>query len=54
MDASDYAIGAVCLQPDNIGILHPMRYFSQKLKDAKLNYNIHHKELLAIIDSLNK
>jgi hypothetical protein len=29
-------------------------YFSQKLKDAELNYNIHNKELLAIINGLNK
>jgi hypothetical protein len=29
-------------------------YFSRKLKDAELNYDIHDKELLAIVDSLNK
>jgi hypothetical protein len=34
-DASDYAIGAVCLQPDQEGVLHPLGYFSQKLKDAE-------------------
>jgi hypothetical protein len=27
-DASDYAIGAICSQPDDIGILHPLGYFS--------------------------
>jgi hypothetical protein len=53
-DASDYAIGAVCSQPDNLGILHPLGYFSRKLKDAELNYDIHDKELLAIVDSLHK
>jgi hypothetical protein len=31
-----------------------LQYFSQKLKDAELNYDIHDKELLAIIDGLNK
>jgi hypothetical protein len=35
-------------------VLHPLGYFSRKLKDAQLNYNIHDKELLAIIDALNK
>jgi hypothetical protein len=27
-DASDYAIGAVCSQPDNSNVLHPLGYFS--------------------------
>jgi hypothetical protein len=53
-DALDYAIGAVCSQPDDLGILHPLGYFSRKLKEAALNYHVHDKELLAIIDSLNK
>jgi hypothetical protein len=53
-DASDYAIGAVCSQPDNLGILHPLGYFSQKLKEDELNYDVHDKELLAIVDGLNK
>jgi hypothetical protein len=53
-DASDHAIGVVCSQPDNLGILHPLGYFSRKLKDAERNYNIHDKELLAIVDSLWK
>jgi hypothetical protein len=54
IDASDYAIGAVYSQPDDLGILHPLGYFSRKLKDAELNYDIHDKELLAIVDSLHK
>jgi hypothetical protein len=53
-DTSDYAIGAVCSQPDNSNVLHPLGYFSRKLKDAELNYNIHDKELLAIVEALNK
>jgi len=32
-DASDYAIGAICFQPDEKGILHPVAYYSRKLKD---------------------
>jgi hypothetical protein len=54
MDALDYAIGTVYSQPDDLCILHLLRYFSRKLKDAELNYDIHDKELLAIMDSLHK
>jgi hypothetical protein len=54
MDASDYAIGAICSQPHDTGVLHPLGYFSQKLKDTELNYDIHNKELLVIVDGLNK
>jgi hypothetical protein len=54
MDASDYAIGAVCSQPDDTGVLHALGYFSRTLKDTELNYDIHDKELLAIVDGLNK
>jgi hypothetical protein len=53
-DASEYTIGAVCSQPDNSNVLHPLGYFSRKLKDAELNYDIHDKELLAILEALNK
>jgi len=52
MDASDYAIGAICLQPDDNVTLHPVAYYSRKLKDPKRNYDIHDKELLAIVDAL--
>jgi len=53
-DASDYAIGAICLQPDDNGILHPVAYYSRKLKDPECNYDIHDKELLVIVDALRK
>jgi hypothetical protein len=53
-DASDYAIGAICSQPDNANILYLLGYFSWKLKSTELNYDIQDKELLAIIDALDK
>jgi len=53
-DASDYAIGAICSQPNEKGILHPVAYYSRKLKDPERNYDIHDKELLAIVDALQK
>lgn len=51
-DASDYAIGAVLNQinPDD-NLPHPIAFFSRKLLPAEMNYQIHDKELLAIIDS---
>jgi len=36
-DASDYAIGAICSQSDQKGILHPIAYYSRKLKDPECN-----------------
>jgi len=54
-DASDYPIGALCSQPDDNGILHPVAgYYSRKLKDPEPNYGIHDKELLVIVDALQK
>jgi len=53
-DASDYAIGAICLQPDTKGILQLVAYYTRKLKDLERNYDIHNKELLAIVDVLRK
>jgi len=53
-DASDYTIGAICSPPDEKGILYPVAYYSRKLKDPERNYDIHDKELLAIVDALRK
>jgi len=53
-DATDYSIGAICSQPDEKGILHPVAYYTRKLKDPERNYDIHDKELLAIVDALQK
>ena len=44
MDASDYATGAICSQPDEKGIQHPVAYYPRKLKDPERNYDIHDKE----------
>ena len=50
-DASDFAIGSILSQYDNKGTLHPIAYYNRKLKSAEINYEIHDKEMLAIIDS---
>ena len=50
-DASDFAIGSILSQYDEEGILHPIAYYSRKLKPAEINYEIYDKEMLAIVDS---
>ena len=48
-DASDYAIGACLSQPDQNNKLHPVAYYSRTMSPAEMNYDIHDKELLAIV-----
>jgi transposase InsO family protein len=50
-DASDFALGAVLSQADTDGHLRPVAFHSRALRDAELNYTVHDKELLAIIDA---
>lgn len=50
-DASDFAIAGVLNQPNSQGILHPIAFYSRKLDDSEVNYDIYDKELLAIVDS---
>lgn len=50
-DASDLAIGA-CLTQEHSGQRHPLAYYSRKMTPAEQNYDIHDKELLAIVVSL--
>ena len=47
-NASDFALGA-CLSQKHDGKLQPIAYHSQTFSPAELNYNIHDKELLAIV-----
>jgi len=53
-EASDHTIGVICSQPDAKGILNPVAYYSRKLKEQERNYDLHDKELLAIVDALRK
>jgi len=50
-DASDFAIGAILSQRDDKGRLHPVAFHSRKFQPAEINYEIHDKELLAIVDA---
>jgi hypothetical protein len=50
-DASDFTLGAIFSQKDNEGRLHPIGFHLLKFPAAEINYEVHDKELLAIIDS---
>ncbi|SLM38743.1 Reverse transcriptase domain [Lasallia pustulata] len=52
-DASDGAFGA-CLGQQKDKKLVPVAFYSQELAPAELNYKIHDKELLAIVDALKQ
>src|SRR5438270_11883155 len=51
IDASDKALKACLSQPDDKGKLQPIAIHSRKFTPAELNYDIHDKELLAIVDT---
>ena len=53
-DASDFALRAVLSQPSEDGRLHPVAFHSQKFTAAEINYEIHDKGLLAIVDSFQE
>lgn len=49
-DASDYALGAVASQYHGKS-KHPFAFHSRKFTPAELNYEIHDKEMLTIVES---
>jgi hypothetical protein len=49
-DASDFALGGTLSQTTEDKNLHPNAFHSRKFSPAKINYKIHDKELLAIVD----
>lgn len=51
-DCSGYVLGACLSQFDRHKILRPVAYYSRKLSPAECNYEIHDKELLAVISAL--
>lgn len=48
-DASDYAVAGILSHPTDKGDLRPIAFLSRKMNSAELNYEIHDKEMLAII-----
>lgn len=53
-DSSDYATGAVLSQQGNDDKWHPVAFLSKSLSAVERNYDIHDKEMLAIIRALEE
>ena len=51
MDTSDYALAAILLVFTTDGEIHPVAFHSRSFNPAKLNYDMHDKELLAIFEA---
>ena len=49
-DTSDFAIGTVLSQRDEENRLHHVAFHSRKFQSGEINYEIHDKELLAVVD----
>jgi RNase H-like domain found in reverse transcriptase len=50
-DALDGVIAGVLYQQQSNREWHPVAYYSKTMVNAKLNYSIHDKEMLAIVSS---
>ena len=50
--ASDFALGSILLHQGDDEKLYPVAFYSRKFDTTKINYKVHDKELLAIVDSL--
>ena len=53
-NASDFALGSILSQRGIDEKLHPVAFHSRKFDAAEINYEIHDKELLAIVDSFTQ
>lgn len=53
-DASDGVVGGVLSQQDDLGVWHPVAYFSKTMQPAERAYDIYDKEMLAIILALQE
>ncbi|KAF8748713.1 hypothetical protein RHS01_10621 [Rhizoctonia solani] len=53
-DASGVAMGAILSQRGKDNCLHPVAYMSKSFSGTEANYNMHNKELLAIIKALEE
>jgi len=50
MDVFNFIIGIVLLQLEEKNFLHPISFYFHKFSLIEINYKIHDKELLAIMD----
>ena len=54
IDASDEVIAGVLSQQDSSGEWHPVAYYSCSMPTSEVNYEIHDKEMLAVIRALEE
>ena len=53
-DSSGWSTSGVLSQYSDDGLLHPVAYYSKKMNAHEANYEIHDKELLAVINCLKE
>ena len=53
-DASDFVTSGILSQLGSDGLLHPVAFYSSTMSPAECNYEIHDKELLAIVKSIGE
>ena len=53
-DSSNFATGAILSQEGEDGKWHPVAFMSKSLNEVERNYEIHDKEMLAIIRALDE
>jgi hypothetical protein len=53
-NTSNFALGVVLSQPEENNLLHPIGFHSHKFFPTNINYEIHDKELLAIVDAFEE
>jgi hypothetical protein len=53
-DASDFALGAILSQLCDEGKWHPVAFHRWKFQPAEINYNVHNKQMMAIMAAFNE
>ena len=53
-DVSDYAVGVCLTQKGDNGKMRTVAFYSRKMTGPELNYDIHDKELLAVVEALRE
>ena len=53
-DISNHIMRETMFQRDSNGILHLITFFNRKFNDIELNYEIYDKEMLVIVEIINR
>ena len=51
IDTNKIALNSILIQPDEKKRLYPVIFYSRKFIASELNYDIHDKKLLTIVDN---